>query len=205
MFEPFSTLILTNPLGVELVGLLRAVEKGAHERIHTINRKHEPDNEYDEGHIDDRADRLEQSRHDHLELRIVRDDSQGPDHAQHSEDFKCGDIRARQHHINVRCYNNEEVKFVPAVAQVATFVHGEAQGDHLKNAFDIEQVVEDVVELVADDFHGRVIRLVYHVRLHRKLDRTQRNQQHDKALKVVVFLNEVDVSAETALSTEEVQ
>lgn len=66
-------MVLTDPLSVELVLVLGAVEEHSHVGVHSVDGEHEPDDEHHEGDVDDGSDRLEQSSHDHLELRVVRD------------------------------------------------------------------------------------------------------------------------------------
>lgn len=92
---PFSSMVLANPLCVVYVFLFRTVEKHAHECIHAVNGKHQPNDHHNESDISNWSHRFSQGSDNHLELWVVRYDSQGSNHTQHSQHFESRNIRIR--------------------------------------------------------------------------------------------------------------
>ena len=134
----------------------------------------------------------------------MRDDTQRTDHTQHTQDFKGWDVSVAQHHINDGGRDDEEIESVPTVAQVGAFVHSKAEGNKFQYEFNNEKVIEDEIQLVAEDYKLVILRQANKVRLECKLGRRQRNEEHDKVFKPLVLLDKVDVSAEATLSMEQV-
>mmetsp|Transcript_16699 Transcript_16699/g.22522 ORF Transcript_16699/g.22522 Transcript_16699/m.22522 type:complete len:274 (-) Transcript_16699:548-1369(-) len=196
--------LLAHPLGVEFVLVFGAVEEHAHVGIHAIDGEHEPNDHHYEAHIDDRAHRLEQGCHNHAQLRVVRDDSQGSNHAQHAKHFQRRDVCAGKQHVNDRGYHDKEVQAVPGVAQVRSIIHCEAESGNFENHFENEQVVEDAVELLTRLHDLMIVVVVDKVGLEGELGRRQGNEQHDKPIEVAMLLDIEDVAAEAAFSVEQI-
>jgi len=202
--EPFTAGVFARPLRSVLIHLLRTVEEHSHVGVHSVDGEHEPDNHDDDGHIDDRADRLEKGGDDHLELRVVRDDSQRSDHSKHSQHFQGWDFGAGEEHVDDGGGYDEEIELVPGVRHVTASIHGEAESDDLQDTLDDEEVVEDEVQFLRNlDDLGR-FGLVDDVRFCGQFGRGEGDQQHDKTLEVAMFLDVVAVATETATAVEQV-
>ena len=63
-------------------------------------------------------------------------------------------------------------------------------------------MVESGVHLLADLEDCGVFLLVHKVRFHCQFDRTETNEQHDKAIEVLMLLDEMNIPAEAAVPME---
>ena len=87
----------------------------------------------------------------------MRNDSQGSNHTEHSENFEGRNVSTGEHHVDIRGDNDEEIKLVPRVAKVASLVHGEPQRDNLEDTLKVETVVKGCVHLLADFEDHRIL------------------------------------------------